>query len=396
MAHIVQINNREVIRLPLGRRQIPPQQPVRPVFTEQSWSTPRDDGLLATLLRLDRRSLFTGSTADLEVAYLIPPDPTDASEVAHVEEVCNRLKMGGDDGAFRLHDLMNTFLLESSLRVHLDDLASFCITLPFVEFCSLCDQLQLDNQEWSERAKQDPTAQRILGRHEPRLHPYEIQQLAFYRLSPAFLPDDTAIQILPSERRTLDQPCPNPSPVLQKPATYDELICEIPYPPSLRSRKDKLSPLALLVSAHYKLQTYMARERQPYMAREHRRRRCFHLEQYCLFLHRFVDLLYFVPPSGPEGARDSSVAGSADDILETPDEDDILETPDEDDLINGLTIQEMDSAIRQVSNPRATDAARVEAAMLMFGMAGREQVPDNPTIRSGGFEDYLKPSFGSQ
>ena len=83
MAHIVKINDREVIRLPLGRRQIPPQQPVRPVFTEQSWSTPRDDGLLATLLRLDRRSLFTGSTADLEVAYLIPPDE-DASEVARV------------------------------------------------------------------------------------------------------------------------------------------------------------------------------------------------------------------------------------------------------------------------------------------------------------------------
>ncbi|KAI4525143.1 hypothetical protein K523DRAFT_301458 [Schizophyllum commune Tattone D] len=382
MAHIVQINNREVIRLPLGRRQIPPQQPVRPVFTEQSWSTPRDDGLLATLLRLDRRSLFTGSTADLEVAYLIPPDSKDASEAAHVEEVCNRLKIGCADGAsFRLHGLMNTFLLESSLRVHLDDLASFCITLPFVEFCSLCDQLQLDNQEWSERAKQDPTAQRILGSHEPRLHTYEIQQLAFYRLSPAFLPDDMAIQILPSECRTLDQPCPNPSPVLQKPAIYDELICEIPYPPSLRSRKDKLSPLALLINAHYKLQTYMARE--------HRRRRCFHLEQYCLFLNRFMDLLYFVPPSGPEGAPDSSVAESTGTSLadasdrnrsfdrgDTPA--DAHETPDEDDLINGLTTEEMDEVIRQVSNPRATDAARVEAAMLMFGMAGRARQPDDP------------------
>ena len=53
--------------------------------------------------------------------------------------------------------------VESSLRVHLDDLASFCITLPFVEFCSLCDQLRLDNQEWSERVEQDPTAKRILG-----------------------------------------------------------------------------------------------------------------------------------------------------------------------------------------------------------------------------------------
>ncbi|KAL1734564.1 hypothetical protein EV714DRAFT_244968 [Schizophyllum commune] len=275
---------------------------------------------------------------------------------------------------------MNTFLLESSLRVHLDDFATFCITLPFVEFCSLCDQLQLDNQEWSERAKQDPTAQRILG----------FRPLSFYRLSPAFLPDDTAIQILPSECRTLDQPCPNPSPVLQKPAIYDELICEIPYPPSLRSRKDKLSPLALLINAHYKLQTYMARE--------HRRRRCFHLEQYCLFLNRFMDLLYFVPPSGPEGAPDSSVVGStgtslADasdrngsfdrgdtpaDAHETPDEDDARETPDEDDLINGLTTEEMDEVIRQVANPRATDAARVEAAMLMFGMAGRAQQPDDP------------------
>ena len=101
MAHIVQINDREVIRLPLGRRQIPPQPHVRSVFPpvetvfplvatafpeSQSWSAPSesDDGLLATLLRLDRRSLFTGSTADLEVAYLIPPDTTDASEVARV------------------------------------------------------------------------------------------------------------------------------------------------------------------------------------------------------------------------------------------------------------------------------------------------------------------------
>ena len=107
MAHIVQINNCEVIRLPLGRRQIPPQPPVRSVFPpvesvfplvesvfplvetafseSQSWSVPSesDVGLLATLLRLDRRSLFTGSTADLEVTYLIPSDE-DASEVARV------------------------------------------------------------------------------------------------------------------------------------------------------------------------------------------------------------------------------------------------------------------------------------------------------------------------
>ena len=86
MAHIVKINDREVIRLPLGRRQLPSVPLVKTVFQEeQGWPTPIGEphGLLPTLLRLDRRSLFTGSTADLEVTYLIPPDE-DASEVARV------------------------------------------------------------------------------------------------------------------------------------------------------------------------------------------------------------------------------------------------------------------------------------------------------------------------
>ena len=86
MAHIVKINNRDVIRLPLGRRQLPSVPLVQIVFLEeQSWPMPIGEphGLLPTLLRLDRRSLFTGSTADLEVTYLIPPDE-DASEVARV------------------------------------------------------------------------------------------------------------------------------------------------------------------------------------------------------------------------------------------------------------------------------------------------------------------------
>ena len=86
MAHIVKINNRDVIRLPLGRRQLPSVPLVKFVFQEeQGWSTPIGEphGLLPTLLRLDRRSLFTGSTADLEVTYLIHPDE-DASEVARV------------------------------------------------------------------------------------------------------------------------------------------------------------------------------------------------------------------------------------------------------------------------------------------------------------------------
>ncbi|KAI5887984.1 uncharacterized protein SCHCODRAFT_02752297 [Schizophyllum commune H4-8] len=467
MAHIVQINNREAIRLPLGRRQVPPQPPVTPVFTEQSWSTqswstqsgatqrwstrtqswstPSSDDdlpatqssnddllatqssngdLLATLLRLDGRSLFTGSTADLEVAYLIPPDPKDASEVARVEEVCNRLKIGGNDGVFRLYGLINAFLLESSLRVHLNDLATFCITLPFAELYRLCDQLRLDNEEWAERVKQDPAAKRILGSHGARHYAYEIQELAFYRLSPAFLPDDAAIEILPGEGRTLERPCqesapgpssapapvlnpapapvpspapapvpspapapvpspapapvpsPAPAPVPTKPFFKNELICQFPYPPSHRSKKDKLSPLALLINAHYKLQTYLAREPA--------RRRLFHLERYCMCLNRFMDSLYFVPSPGPEASSPGPEASSVTPVAESKgpsladaggrnissDRDDAFETPDEDDLINGLTTEEMSRVIRQVSNPRATDAARAQAAMLMFGMAG--------------------------
>ncbi|KAL1734569.1 hypothetical protein EV714DRAFT_280970 [Schizophyllum commune] len=386
MAHIVEASDREIIRVPLAALELPSNLPAVPLVVQEGSfsSTPCNDdtSLMATLLRLDRRSLFTGSIVDLEVAYLIPPNE-DPSENARVEEVCNRLGLGGNDRSFRIDGLLNTFLLETSLRTHLDGLATFCITLPFVEFCSLCGQLGLDNQEWSERAKQDPTAQRILGNHEPRLHTYEVQQLAFYRLSPAFLPNDAAIQILPSECRTLDQPCPNPPPVPQRPAIYAELICQFPSPPSLRSPKDGLSPLALLVNAHYKFQTYMAREPK--------RRRCFHLEQYSLFLNRFMDLLYFVPPSGPEVPSDTLVADStglsladASDRNRSFERDntsaDALEMPDEDDLINGLTIQEMDSAIRQASDPRSTDAARVQAAMLMFGMAGNHRLPDNPLL----------------
>ncbi|KAL1665728.1 hypothetical protein GGF50DRAFT_126149 [Schizophyllum commune] len=362
MAHIVKASDREIIRVPLAALELPSNLPAVPlVVQEGNFSLSHgaeDSNLKATLLRLDRRSLFTGSTVDLEVAYLIPPNG-DPSENARVEEVCNRLGFGGNDRSFRTDGLMNTFLR------------------------ALCDQLGLDNQEWSERAKQDPAAQRILGSHEPRLHTYEIQQLAFYRLSPAFLPDYAAIQILPSECRTLDQPCPNPAPVPQRPTIYDELICQFPYPPSLRSPKDTLSPLALLVNAHYRLQTYMAREPK--------RRRCFHLEQYSLFLDRFMDLLYFVPPSGPEVPSITLVADSTGlSLADASDRDrslerdntsaDALEMPDEDDLINGLTIQEIDSAIRQASNPRSTDAARAQAAMLMFGMAGNHRLPDNPLL----------------
>ncbi|KAL1757953.1 hypothetical protein FB107DRAFT_272385 [Schizophyllum commune] len=381
MAHIVKINNRDVIRLPLGRRQLPSVPLVKIVFQEeQGWSTPIGEphGLLPTLLRLDRRSLFTGSTADLEVTYLIPPDE-DASEVARVEEVCNRLKLGGNDGSYRLYGLMNTFLLESSLRTHLDGLATFLITLPLEETCRLLDQLRFDNDDWAARAKRDPSAERILGRYEPRRHTYEIQELAFYALSPTFLSDDASIQILTNNCRTLDQPCPSPVFVTTKPR-YNGLICKFPYPPSHRAKKDRLSPLALLVNSHYKLQTYMAREPK-------RRRSC-HLESYAEFLNDFMELLYFTPSQVSEVASEPLVTerndlppgvgkGDAEFTLDHA-RADILETPDEEELINGLTTEEMNEVIRRVANPRSTDASRAEAAMLMFGMAGRARQPEGP------------------
>ncbi|KAL1720219.1 hypothetical protein EV715DRAFT_272090 [Schizophyllum commune] len=385
MAHIVEVNNREIIRVPLAALELPSNLPAVPLVVQQGnfSSTPCNDdsSLMATLLRLDRRSLFTGSTVDLEVAYLIPPNE-DPSENARVEEVCNRLGLGGNDRSFRTDGLMNTFLLESSIRTHLDGLATFLITLPLEETCRLLDQLRFDNDDWAARAKRDPSAERILGRYEPRRHTYEIGELAFYALSPAFLSDDASIQILTNNCRTLDRPCPSPVFVTKKPR-YNGFICKFPYPPSHRAKKDKLPPLALLVNSHYKLQTYMAREPKS-------RRSC-HLESYAEFLNDFMELLYFTPSQDSEVAsepliterNDSPLGISNDDVVFNLDDAraDILETPDEEDLINGLTIQEMDSAIRQASNPRSTDAARAQAAMLMFGMAGDHRLPDNPLMR---------------
>ena len=116
------------------------------------------------------------------------------------------------------------------------------------------------------------------------------------------------------------------------------------------------------------------------MAREPKSRRSCHLESYAEFLNDFMELLYFTPSQDSEVAsepliterNDSPLGISNDDVVFSLDDAraDILETPD--DLINGLTIQEMDSAIRQASNPRSTDAARAQAAMVMFGMAGSE------------------------
>ena len=118
------------------------------------------------------------------------------------------------------------------------------------------------------------------------------------------------------------------------------------------------------------------------MAREPKSRRSCHLESYAEFLNDFMELLYFTPSQDSEvvseplaiDRNDAPLGTSNDDILFNLADAraDILETLDEEDLINGLTIQEMDSAIRQASNPRSTDAARAQAAMVMFGMAGSE------------------------
>ena len=87
MAHIVEVSDREFIRVPLAALELPSNLPAVPLVVQVgSFSaTPCDDdsSLRATLLRLDRRSLFTGSIVDLEVAYLIPPNE-DPSENARV------------------------------------------------------------------------------------------------------------------------------------------------------------------------------------------------------------------------------------------------------------------------------------------------------------------------
>ena len=92
MAYIVECNNRETISIPLGAIDLPPSPfgPPAVADEEQKWFTASDgcagSGLLGTLRQLDRRSLFTGSVVDLEVAYLIPP-PTDGEESSRAQVV---------------------------------------------------------------------------------------------------------------------------------------------------------------------------------------------------------------------------------------------------------------------------------------------------------------------
>ena len=87
MAHIIEVSDREIIRVPLGALELPSNIPAVPLVVQEGCfsATPCNDNssLMATLLRLDRRSLFTGSIVDLEVAYLIPPNE-DPSENARV------------------------------------------------------------------------------------------------------------------------------------------------------------------------------------------------------------------------------------------------------------------------------------------------------------------------
>ena len=87
MAHIVEASDRKIIRVPLGSLELPSNLPAVPLVVQEGGfsSTPCNDdsSLMATLLRLDRRSLFTGSTVNLEVAHLIPPNE-DPSENARV------------------------------------------------------------------------------------------------------------------------------------------------------------------------------------------------------------------------------------------------------------------------------------------------------------------------
>ena len=89
MAYIVECNNRETISIPLGAIDLPPSPfgPPAVADEEQKWFTgSAGSGLLGTLRQLDRRSLFTGSVVDLEVAYLIAP-PTDGEESSRAQVV---------------------------------------------------------------------------------------------------------------------------------------------------------------------------------------------------------------------------------------------------------------------------------------------------------------------
>ncbi|TRM67581.1 hypothetical protein BD626DRAFT_102905 [Schizophyllum amplum] len=66
-------------------------------------------------------------------------------------------------------------------------------------------------------------------------------------------------------------------------------------------------------------------------------------------------------------------------VDDTDDEDSSSDIGDE--LFNGLTEQELDKVVARTGDGKLSKQDRVNAAMLMFGMAGRARDVDNPLLQ---------------
>ncbi|KAL1689350.1 hypothetical protein GGG16DRAFT_115174 [Schizophyllum commune] len=211
------------------------------------------------LLKLDKRCFVTGfPVADLGVVYLLPPPPrrtaTERERYRAAEALATRQKFAGNQQTFEYESPANAILLNASLARMFVEFDIYCITIPLADLVALKGQLERDNAEWARRAAQDPLTERILGSSNAGLHSYDIKTLAILNFSPQLLPRGCPMVILGNESRYLEPGGKN-TPGTHYTYNPSGLLCEIPYPPTLRNDTEKLSLFALIVRAQSKLST---------------------------------------------------------------------------------------------------------------------------------------------
>ncbi|KAI5893312.1 uncharacterized protein SCHCODRAFT_02621441 [Schizophyllum commune H4-8] len=220
---------------------------------------PSSTGEGRQLLKLDKRCFVTGfPVADLCVVYLIPPprrrNAREVEQYQAFETLATRQKFAGNQQTFKLKSPTNAIFLNATLARTLEEFNVYCITVPLADLIALKGQLERDNAEWAQRAEQDSSAERILGSSNARLHSYDIKTLAILNFSPQFLPQGSTLVILGNESRYLEPGGKN-TPGTHYAYNPSGLLCEIPYPPTLRNDAEKLSLFALIVRAESKLST---------------------------------------------------------------------------------------------------------------------------------------------
>ncbi|CAA7259447.1 unnamed protein product [Cyclocybe aegerita] len=209
------------------------------------------------------------------------------------------------------------------------------------------------------------------------VYPYTVTELEVIVLSPHFLPGGKSLSVLPNEWRRLhsDNGDPVKDHTLWK--NYHRgsgwhVVDEEGQPIRIavchgRDAQESLSLFALLVNTYHKLLDYSKRPIPDAFLRAR-----VHGPSAVVFGQPLVHDWHLPTPSGShsrvvideEGLDCDGDDYSSSDSSEKSDEDD--------ELINGLTTTKMRTVIQQTGDGSLSGSERVNAAMLMFGMAGRE------------------------